>query len=83
MPHIKPLELTATDAAQADIAWLASATGFTPNTMLTLSHRPETAKAALELIRAEVKTAAELGLPAPEDFDGWWPPEGYKPPLIT
>jgi tripartite-type tricarboxylate transporter receptor subunit TctC len=28
---------------------------------------------------AEVKTAAELGLPAPADFDTWWPPQGYKP----
>jgi tripartite-type tricarboxylate transporter receptor subunit TctC len=26
-----------------------------------------------------VKTAAELGLPAPKDFDKWWPPKGYKP----
>ncbi len=34
-------------------------------------------------IGAEVKTAAELGLPAPEDFDSWWPPEGYKPPPIS
>lgn len=34
-------------------------------------------------IGAEVKTAAELGLPAPEDFEGWWPPEGYTPPPIT
>ena len=33
-------------------------------------------------IGAEVKTAAELGLPAPADFDTWWPPEGYvKPPI--
>ena len=55
MPHIEPLELDATDAAKADIAWLASATGFTANSMLTLSHRPEIAKAALELIRAVVR----------------------------
>jgi tripartite-type tricarboxylate transporter receptor subunit TctC len=34
-------------------------------------------------IGAEVKTAAELGLPAPEDFDTWWPPQGYKPLPIT
>lgn len=34
-------------------------------------------------IGAEVKTAAELGLPAPEDFDTWWPPEGYKPAPIN
>lgn len=33
-------------------------------------------------IGAEVKTAEELGLPAPEDFDSWWPPEGYQPPPI-
>ena len=55
MSHIEPLELDATDAAKADIAWLASATGFTANSMLTLSHRPEIAKAALELIRAVVR----------------------------
>lgn len=30
-------------------------------------------------IGAEVKTAAELGLPAPADFDTWWPPQGYTP----
>jgi hypothetical protein len=34
-------------------------------------------------IGAEVKTAAELGLPAPEDFESWWPPQGYTPPPIT
>lgn len=34
-------------------------------------------------IGAEVKTAEELGLPKPEDFDSWWPPEGYEPPPIT
>ena len=33
-------------------------------------------------IGAEVKTAEDLGLPAPEDFDSWWPPEGYTPPPI-
>ena len=33
-------------------------------------------------IGAEVKTAEELGLPKPEDFDAWWPPKGYKPPPI-
>ena len=33
-------------------------------------------------IGAEVKTAAELGLPAPADFDTWWPPEGYVAPPI-
>ena len=30
-------------------------------------------------IGADVKSAAELGLPEPKDFDTWWPPEGYKP----
>ena len=34
-------------------------------------------------IGAEVKTAAELGLPTPEGFEDWWPPEGYKPPPIS
>ncbi len=34
-------------------------------------------------IGAEVKTAEALGLPKPEDFDSWWPPEGYKPPPIS
>lgn len=29
-------------------------------------------------IGAKVKTAAELGLPAPADFESWWPPKGYK-----
>ena len=33
-------------------------------------------------IGAEVRTAEELGLPAPEDFESWWPPEGYVPPPI-
>jgi hypothetical protein len=33
-------------------------------------------------IGADVKTAAELGLPAPADFDQWWPPEGYVAPPI-
>ncbi|AKS45366.1 Tripartite-type tricarboxylate transporter, receptor component TctC [Octadecabacter temperatus] len=36
-----------------------------------------------EQIGAEVKTAEELGLPAPEDFDSWWPPQGYTPPSFT
>lgn len=36
-----------------------------------------------DAIGAEVKTAAELGLPAPEDFESWWPPEGYTPPPIV
>ncbi len=30
-------------------------------------------------IGAKVKTAEELGLPKPADFETWWPPEGYKP----
>ena len=30
-------------------------------------------------IGAKVKTAKELGLPDPKDFDKWWPPQGYKP----
>ena len=25
------------------------------------------------------RTAAELGLPEAEDFNEWWPPEGYEP----
>jgi tripartite-type tricarboxylate transporter receptor subunit TctC len=29
-------------------------------------------------IGAEVKSAADLGLPKPADFESWWPPEGYK-----
>ncbi len=33
-------------------------------------------------IGAKVKTAAELGLPAPADFDKWWPPEGYVAPAF-
>lgn len=55
MPHIQPVDLTASKEAQADIEWLASATGFVANSMLTLSHRPEIAKAVLELIRAVVR----------------------------
>ncbi len=33
-------------------------------------------------IGAEVRSAEELGLPAPADFDSWWPPQGYVPPPI-
>lgn len=33
-------------------------------------------------IGAEIKSAADLGLPSPADFEGWWPPEGYVPPTI-
>lgn len=55
MPHITPLTLDETEQAEGDIAWLASATGFTANSMLTLSRRPEIAKAVLGLIRAVVR----------------------------
>ena len=27
------------------------------------------------------KTAQDLGLPKPNDFDKWWPPQGYKPAI--
>lgn len=30
-------------------------------------------------IGAEVKSADDLGLPKPADFDAWWPPKDYKP----
>jgi tripartite-type tricarboxylate transporter receptor subunit TctC len=30
-------------------------------------------------IGAPVKSAKDLGLPAPADFDKWWPPKDYKP----
>jgi hypothetical protein len=30
-------------------------------------------------IGAKVKTAKELGLPDPKNFDKWWPPQGYRP----
>jgi uncharacterized peroxidase-related enzyme len=56
MPHVAPLALESTKGAADDIAWLASATGFTANSMLTLSHRPEIAEAVLGLIRAVVRT---------------------------
>ncbi len=55
MPHIAPKALDQTEDAQADIAWLASSTGFVANSMLTLSHRPEIAQAVLGLIRAVVR----------------------------
>lgn len=54
MPYVAPLDLNDSDA-KADIEWLASATGFVANSMLALSHRPEIAKAVLELIRAVVR----------------------------
>ena len=56
MPHIAPVDLAESEEAKADIEWLASATGFVANSMLTLSHRPEIAKAVLELIRAVVRS---------------------------
>ena len=31
-------------------------------------------------IGQEVKSAEELGLPSPADFESWWPPEDYTPP---
>ena len=55
MPHIAPLALEDSQEARNDIAWLASATGFTANSMLTLSRRPEIAAAVLGLIRAVVR----------------------------
>ncbi len=55
MPYIAPLAIEDTQEAAGDIAWLASATGFTANSMLTLSHRPEIAEAVLGLIRAVVR----------------------------
>jgi tripartite-type tricarboxylate transporter receptor subunit TctC len=30
-------------------------------------------------VGAKVKSAKELGLPEPKDFEKWWPPQGYKP----
>lgn len=55
MPHVAPLAIEDTQEAAGEIAWLASATGFTANSMLTLSHRPEIAEAVLGLIRAVVR----------------------------
>jgi len=55
MPYIDPLSLSETQEAEGAIGWLASATGFTANSMLTLSRRPEIAKAVLGLIRAVVR----------------------------
>lgn len=36
-----------------------------------------------DAIGAQVKTAAELGLPTPEAFEGWWPPADYTPPPVS
>ena len=33
-------------------------------------------------IGQEVKSAADLGLPSPAEFENWWPPEGYEPPSV-
>lgn len=55
MPHVPPVSQSSTTEATEEIAWLASATGFTANSMLTLSHRPEIANAVLGLIRAVVR----------------------------
>ena len=41
MPHIAPLSSQNCQEAAADIQWLASATGFTANSMLSLAHRPD------------------------------------------
>ncbi len=55
MAHITPVSIDQSEEAADDIKWLASATGFTANSMLTLSHRPEIAAAVLGLIRAVVR----------------------------
>ena len=31
------------------------------------------------LVEGAKVNPADLGIPRPEDFDKWWPPEGYKP----
>jgi len=64
MPHITPLTTDDCEDASAEINWLASATGFTANSMLSLGHRPEIAKAVLGLIRAVVRNPE--GTVAPE-----------------
>jgi tripartite-type tricarboxylate transporter receptor subunit TctC len=44
--------------------------------------RLEAERAALFAMLGQAeKSAEDLGLPAPEDFDTWWPPEGYSPAL--
>ncbi len=64
MPHVAPVDLAASDDARAEIEWLASASGFVANSMLTLSHRPEIAEAVLELVRAVVRNPDETVDPA-------------------
>ncbi|WP_299484236.1 carboxymuconolactone decarboxylase family protein [uncultured Roseibium sp.] len=55
MAHIAPVDLEASREAAEEIKWLAGQTGFVANSMLTLSHRPEIARAVLNLIRAVVR----------------------------
>ncbi|WP_305988371.1 carboxymuconolactone decarboxylase family protein [Roseibium sp. MMSF_3544] len=55
MAHVTPVDLEASREAAEEIKWLAGQTGFVANSMLTLSHRPEIAKAVLNLIRAVVR----------------------------
>ncbi|MCV0428532.1 MAG: carboxymuconolactone decarboxylase family protein [Roseibium sp.] len=55
MAHLKPLDLAESREAAEEIKWLAGQTGFVANSMLTLSHRPEIARAVLNLIRAVVR----------------------------
>lgn len=44
--------------------------------------RLETERAVLfQTLGLAKKTPQELGLPAPKDFESWWPPAGYKPIL--
>jgi uncharacterized peroxidase-related enzyme len=55
MPHVAPRSLEGSQQARDDIEQLASATGFVANSMLTLAHRPEIARAVLQLIQAVVR----------------------------
>lgn len=44
--------------------------------------RLETERAALfAKLGLAKKTAEDLGLPTPDNFDSWWPPKGYTPAL--
>jgi len=52
MPQVTPLNAQECEDAESDIAWLASATGFTAKAMLALSHLPELVRATLGLIKA-------------------------------